>query len=245
MVATVAEHGLVQVMRDLVRRQDADTAGCPERTRGLPSIRTDPDFASRWSAPSTRSPQLRAPVPPADAGVLRSDVPIDTLAQFLELAYDGSGAPPGDRPGRRAISNRRHVRRGGRSATDVARRRLDTHCTPTVPTPRPQVRRPSVQAPRHTVRRPSNARTLETSDRGLIHVRDHGCFVPQRFPPVSSCRVAHGCARPLCHDEAPAGRGRRSPGSCRVRLTACRTGRRPDATRTRRSPPRPASTPHP
>jgi hypothetical protein len=37
-----------------------------------------------------------------DAGVLRSDVPIDTLAQFLELAYDGLvlhlaiGRPAGD-----------------------------------------------------------------------------------------------------------------------------------------------------
>ena len=54
-------------------------------------LRTDTDFASRWSAPSdalaaaTRERLRRQ----RDAGVLRPDVSIDTLAQFLELAYDG------------------------------------------------------------------------------------------------------------------------------------------------------------
>ena len=105
MVATVAEHGLVQVMRDLVHRQDADTAGwLGSQLEVSRRLRTDPDFASRWSAPSdalaaaTRERLLRQ----RDAGVLRSDVPIDTLAQFLELAYDGLvlhlaiGRPAGD-----------------------------------------------------------------------------------------------------------------------------------------------------
>ena len=105
MVATVAEHGLVQVMRDLVRRQDADTAGwLGSQLEVSRRLRTDPDFASRWSAPSdalataTRERLRRQ----RDAGVLRSDVPIDTLAQFLELAYDGLvlhlaiGRPAGD-----------------------------------------------------------------------------------------------------------------------------------------------------
>ncbi len=105
MVATVAEHGLVQVMRDLVHRQDADTAGwLGSQLEVSRRLRTDPDFASRWSAPSdalaaaTRERLRRQ----RDAGVLRSDVPIDTLAQFLELAYDGLvlhlaiGRPAGD-----------------------------------------------------------------------------------------------------------------------------------------------------
>jgi AcrR family transcriptional regulator len=110
MVATVAEHGLVQVMRDLADR--AASADAAEDTAGwLGSqlevsrrLRTDPDFASRWSAPSdalaraTRERLWRQ----RDAGVLRSDLPVDTLAQFLELAYDGlvlhlaMGRPAGD-----------------------------------------------------------------------------------------------------------------------------------------------------
>jgi AcrR family transcriptional regulator len=93
MVATVTEHGLVQVMRDL--RDRAHTSDVPgwlgtqlEVSRRL---RTDPDFATRWAARSdaiaaaTRDRLSRQ----RDAGVLREDVPIDTLAHFLELAYDG------------------------------------------------------------------------------------------------------------------------------------------------------------
>jgi AcrR family transcriptional regulator len=54
-------------------------------------LRTDPEFAKRWSARSdaiaaaTRDRLLRQ----RDAGVLRADVDVDVLAQFLELAYDG------------------------------------------------------------------------------------------------------------------------------------------------------------
>jgi AcrR family transcriptional regulator len=93
MVATVAEHGLVQVMRDL--RDRADSSDVPgwlgtqlEVSRRL---RTDPDFAKRWAARSdaisaaTRDRLRRQ----RDAGVLRDDVDIQTLARFLELAYDG------------------------------------------------------------------------------------------------------------------------------------------------------------
>ena len=93
MVATVAQHGLVQVMRDLLSR----TAE-PEVTGWLGTqlevsrrLRTDPEFAKRWAARSeaiataTRERLARQ----RDSGVLRADVPIDVLAQFLELAYDG------------------------------------------------------------------------------------------------------------------------------------------------------------
>jgi len=92
MVATVEQFGLVQVMRDLLHRDDADTAGwLGSQLEVSRRLRTDPDFASRWSAPTdavvaaTRERLSRQ----RDAGVLRSDVPIDTLAKFLELAYDG------------------------------------------------------------------------------------------------------------------------------------------------------------
>jgi AcrR family transcriptional regulator len=93
MVETVARHGLVQVMRNLLAR--AHSAEVPgwlgtqlEVSRRL---RTDPEFAKRWAARSaaiaeaTRARLRRQ----REAGVLRDDVDVDTLAQFLELAYDG------------------------------------------------------------------------------------------------------------------------------------------------------------
>jgi TetR/AcrR family transcriptional regulator, transcriptional repressor of aconitase len=102
MVATVAEHGLVQVMRDLLSRateSPADNAGEEPEVAGWLGtqlevsrrLRTDPEFAKRWAA---RSEAIAAATRDRlgrqrDAGVLRADVPIDVLAQFLELAYDG------------------------------------------------------------------------------------------------------------------------------------------------------------
>src|SRR5256885_4767386 len=93
MVATVAEHGLVQVMRDL--RERAHSVEVPgwlgTQLEVARRLRTDPDFARRWAARSaaiataTRERLGRQ----RQAGVLRADVDVDTLAQFLELAYDG------------------------------------------------------------------------------------------------------------------------------------------------------------
>jgi AcrR family transcriptional regulator len=93
MVATVAEHGLVQVMRDLAARADQ-----PEITGWLGTqlevsrrLRTDPLFAGRWAqrsdaiATATRERLERQ----REAGVLRDDVPIEVLQRFLELAHDG------------------------------------------------------------------------------------------------------------------------------------------------------------
>ncbi|WFE27917.1 helix-turn-helix domain containing protein [Solwaraspora sp. WMMD791] len=106
MVETVARNGLVQVMRDLLHRSAApDTAGwLGSQLEVSRRLRTDPDFARRWTARSaaiaeaTRDRLRRQ----RDAGVLRDDVPIDVLARFLELAYDGlvlhlaMGRPAGD-----------------------------------------------------------------------------------------------------------------------------------------------------
>jgi AcrR family transcriptional regulator len=110
MTQTVAEQGLVQVMRDLLRRaeagtEDDDTAGwLGSQLEVSRRLRTDPDFASRWSVPTgalaaaTRERLRRQ----RDAGVLRDDIPIETLVQFLELAYDGlvlhlaTGRPAGE-----------------------------------------------------------------------------------------------------------------------------------------------------
>lgn len=93
MVATVAEHGLVQVMRDLLA-----SAGEPEAAGWLGTqlevsrrLRTDAGFAERWAARSasitgaTRDRLLRQRA----AGTVRTDVPLEVLAQFLELAYHG------------------------------------------------------------------------------------------------------------------------------------------------------------
>lgn len=105
MVETVARNGLVQVMRDLLARADSgDTAGwLGSQLEVSRRLRTDPAFAGRWAersaaiAAATRERLVRQ----RDAGVLRDDVPVDVLTQFLELAYDGmvlhlaTGRPPG------------------------------------------------------------------------------------------------------------------------------------------------------
>ena len=106
MVATVARNGLVQVMRDLLAGADSpETAGwLGSQLEVSRRLRTDPEFAKRWAARSeavaaaTRDRLTRQ----YDAGVLRDDVPIEVLARFLELAYDGlvvhlaSGRPADD-----------------------------------------------------------------------------------------------------------------------------------------------------
>lgn len=88
MAAVVAEHGLVQVMREL-RSRDSGWLGVQlEVARRL---RTDPAFRKRWaeqvdrvaSATRARLGRQRA------AGVVRRDVPTDLLATFLLLVHDG------------------------------------------------------------------------------------------------------------------------------------------------------------
>jgi AcrR family transcriptional regulator len=108
MVMTVARNGLVQVMRDLLDRagsSDGDTAGwLGSQLEVSRRLRTDPAFAKRWAersaaiAEATRSRLERQ----REAGVLREDVPVEVLTQFLELAYDGmvlhlaTGRPAGE-----------------------------------------------------------------------------------------------------------------------------------------------------
>ncbi len=88
MAEVVAEHGLVQLMRDL-RRRDAGWLGVQlELSRRL---RTDAEFRNRWAARDERiSTAARQRLQQgADRGTLRTDVPVDTLAAFLELVFDG------------------------------------------------------------------------------------------------------------------------------------------------------------
>ncbi|AEV82793.1 TetR family transcriptional regulator [Actinoplanes sp. SE50] len=108
MAETVTRNGLVQVMRDLLDRagtSDGDTAGwLGTQLEVSHRLRTDPAFATRWAqraaaiADATHERLQRQ----REAGVLRQDVPVEVLTQFLELAYDGlvlhlaTGRPPGD-----------------------------------------------------------------------------------------------------------------------------------------------------
>lgn len=88
MAAIVAEHGLVQVMRDL-QHKDAGWLGVQLEVRR--KLRTDPEFAQRWAehqsavhaATTARLQRQRA------AGVVRSDVPLNLLVDFLRLVLDG------------------------------------------------------------------------------------------------------------------------------------------------------------
>ncbi|PZS29223.1 MAG: TetR family transcriptional regulator [Pseudonocardiales bacterium] len=102
MAAVVARHGLVQVMRNLLRDADPDWLGTQlEVSRRL---RTDDDFRDRWEKRAaeieraTRGRLERA----SDAGTLRDDVDVNVLQRFLALALDGlvlrlaTGIPAGD-----------------------------------------------------------------------------------------------------------------------------------------------------
>jgi TetR/AcrR family transcriptional regulator, transcriptional repressor of aconitase len=88
-VATlVDDHGLVGAMHKL-RDKDAGWLGVQlEVSR---RVRTDPHFAGLWQhhlRSITRATQARL-ARQRDAGFVRDDVPIETLAAFLLLAYDG------------------------------------------------------------------------------------------------------------------------------------------------------------
>ena len=88
MTETVAQHGLVQVMRDL---QDKDAGWLGVQLEVRRRLRTDPEFAERWQehqsaitgATTARLQRQR------QVGVVRDDVPLPILVDFLRLALDG------------------------------------------------------------------------------------------------------------------------------------------------------------
>ena len=104
MSETVAAHGLVQVMRDL---QDRDAGWLGVQLEVRRRLRTDPAFARRWAehqsavtgATTARLQRQRR------AGVVRDDVPLPILVDFLRLVLDGlvsglaSGMPTEHLPG--------------------------------------------------------------------------------------------------------------------------------------------------
>jgi AcrR family transcriptional regulator len=84
----VAQHGLVQVMRELADR-DAGWLGVQLEVRRR--IRTDPAFAASWAARQRAVDQAAAERLERQraAGVVRTDVPVDVLVGFLRTVHDG------------------------------------------------------------------------------------------------------------------------------------------------------------
>lgn len=94
MADVVAEHGLVQVMRNLlvsVGDGDDQPSWLGTRLEVSRRLRTDREFRHRWRAHSaaltvaTRERLERQ----AAAGAVRDDVPVRVLAQYLELVMEG------------------------------------------------------------------------------------------------------------------------------------------------------------
>src|SRR5919112_3850120 len=84
--AVVDEGGLVEAMR---RLRDKDAGWLGVQLEVARRLRTDPDFRDRWERhlrAIARATQARL-ARQRDAGVVRGDLPVTTLAAFLALAY--------------------------------------------------------------------------------------------------------------------------------------------------------------
>jgi AcrR family transcriptional regulator len=88
MANTVAEHGLVQVMRE-IRERDAGWLGT--QLEVVRRMRTDAAFRRRWTARTTRLAKAAAArlERQREAGAVRDDVPVETQVAFLMLVLDG------------------------------------------------------------------------------------------------------------------------------------------------------------
>jgi AcrR family transcriptional regulator len=98
MADVVAAQGLVQVMRDLLRGGDgeggagtADRSWLGTRLEVSRRLRTEPDFRARWQAHSAAltAATLERLERQAAAGMVRDDLPVPVLAQYLELVLEG------------------------------------------------------------------------------------------------------------------------------------------------------------
>jgi TetR/AcrR family transcriptional regulator, transcriptional repressor of aconitase len=100
MADVVAEQGLVQVMRNLLRQRHGDNGDgngdhpadwLGTRLEVSRRLRTDPDFRARWAERSqelTRATTERL-LRQRAAGNLRDDVDVTVLTAFLELVLEG------------------------------------------------------------------------------------------------------------------------------------------------------------
>jgi len=84
----VSQAGLVQVMREL-RAKDDGWLGVQLEVRRR--LRTDPVFAEHWAErqAAVRSATVERLRRQRAAGVVRDDVDLDVLAEFLRLVHDG------------------------------------------------------------------------------------------------------------------------------------------------------------
>jgi AcrR family transcriptional regulator len=86
--ALVDDAGLVEAMR---RLRDKDAGWLGVQVEVSRRVRSDPEFAATWAQhlrSIARATQARL-ARQRDAGVVRRDVPVETLAAFLALVYDG------------------------------------------------------------------------------------------------------------------------------------------------------------
>ncbi|HEU5035129.1 MAG TPA: helix-turn-helix domain-containing protein [Mycobacteriales bacterium] len=86
--AVVDEAGLVEAMR---RLRDKDAGWLGVQLEVARRLRTDPEFRTTWAKhlrAIARATQARL-ARQRDVGVVRGDVPVETLAAYLSLVYDG------------------------------------------------------------------------------------------------------------------------------------------------------------
>src|SRR3954453_6090313 len=86
--AVVDEAGLVEAMR---RLKDKDAGWLGVQLEVSRRVRTDPAFSELWQRPLrgiARATQARL-ARQRDAGIVRADFDVETLAAFLSLVYDG------------------------------------------------------------------------------------------------------------------------------------------------------------
>jgi AcrR family transcriptional regulator len=86
--SVVDEAGLVEAMR---RLRDKDVGWLGVQLEVTRRLRTDPAFRASWERhlrDIARATQARL-ARQRDAGIVRADVPVETLAAFLSLVYDG------------------------------------------------------------------------------------------------------------------------------------------------------------
>jgi AcrR family transcriptional regulator len=96
MARVVAEHGLVRVMRDVLDAASGapggeDVGWLGTRLEVSRRLRTDPDFRAEWAG---QAEELNRAVRDRlsrqrENGVVRADLPVDVLATYLELTFEG------------------------------------------------------------------------------------------------------------------------------------------------------------
>lgn len=94
MAEVVAEQGMVQVMREVLTAASSGEAVISwlgTRLEVSRRLRTEPTFRAEWEQQSREvSDAVRGRLArQRQAGVVRTDLPIDVLAQYLELAFEG------------------------------------------------------------------------------------------------------------------------------------------------------------